>query len=111
MPTAEATQRGGVSGGASSVRYEHVTKRYAGMAAPAVEDLTLEVAGTRGGSLLVRVCAAPAENRANQALVRLLAKRLGVGRGRVELVSGRRSREKVLRVRGLSAAEVATRLR
>ena len=70
-----------------------------------------EVAGTRGGSLLVRVCAAPAENRANQALVRLLAKRLGVGRGRVELVSGRRSREKVLRVRGLSAAEVATRLR
>ena len=45
MPTAEASQRGGGgSGGASSVRYEHVTKRYAGSSAAAVEDLTLEVA-------------------------------------------------------------------
>jgi osmoprotectant transport system ATP-binding protein len=44
VPTAEASQRGGVSGGASSVRYEHVTKRYAGSDAAAVEDLTLEVA-------------------------------------------------------------------
>jgi osmoprotectant transport system ATP-binding protein len=43
VPTAEASQEGGASGGASSVRYEHVTKRYAGMTAPAVEDLSLEV--------------------------------------------------------------------
>jgi osmoprotectant transport system ATP-binding protein len=44
VPNAEATQRGGVSGGASSVRYEHVTKRYAGSDTAAVEDLSLEVA-------------------------------------------------------------------
>lgn len=69
-----------------------------------------EIAGTRGGSLLVRVCAPAAEDRANQALVSLLAKRLGIGRGRVEVVSGRRSREKVVRVRGLDASEVAARL-
>lgn len=69
-----------------------------------------EVAGERRGSLLVRVSAPPVDDRANEALVHLLAKRLRVGRGKVGLVSGRRARQKVVAVAGLSAEEVARRL-
>ncbi len=43
MPEGNSSERGSASGGAVSVRYEHVTKRYPGSDSPAVEDLTLEV--------------------------------------------------------------------
>jgi uncharacterized protein YggU (UPF0235/DUF167 family) len=51
------------------------------------------------------------DGRANAALVKLIAKRLGVARGRVTIVSGERSRDKVVRVSGLSVAEVRRALR
>jgi hypothetical protein len=60
----------------------------------------------RDGVLRVSVAAAPVEGRANAALCKLIAKRAGVARGRVSLVSGERSREKLLRVEGLSLAEL-----
>ena len=43
MPEGELSERHTPRGGASAVRYEHVTKRYPGSERPAVEDLTLEV--------------------------------------------------------------------
>ena len=43
MPAPEAIPSGSSSDSASVVRYEHVTKRYPGTDAPAVEDLNLEV--------------------------------------------------------------------
>jgi uncharacterized protein len=65
-----------------------------------------EIAGERHGAIVVRVTAPPAEGRANEALVRLVAKRLGVARGRVEIVGGQASRDKVIRVDGMSGPEV-----
>ena len=44
VPEGVANELGGSAAAASSVRYEGVTKRYAGAEAPAVEDLSLEVA-------------------------------------------------------------------
>ena len=52
--------------------------------------------------LLVRVRAAPERGRANEALVRLIAKRLKLPLGRVELARGARSRQKLVRVSGLA---------
>jgi uncharacterized protein len=69
-----------------------------------------EIVGERGGRLLVRVSAPPVEGRANDALRRLLAKRLGVAAGRVEIVRGERSRDKAVRIRGLSAVDARARL-
>lgn len=60
--------------------------------------------------LKVRVTAPPVEAAANEALVRLLAERLGCGRRAVQLVRGHTSRHKWVFVQGLSAAEVAQRL-
>jgi uncharacterized protein len=64
-----------------------------------------EIAGERAGALLVRLTALPVEGRANEALCRLLAKRLGVARGTVSVVRGDRSRDKLVRVEGLSDTE------
>ena len=58
------------------------------------------------GSLAVRVTAPPLEDRANEALVRAVAKALGVASSRVALVRGRRSRDKTLRIEGLGAGDV-----
>jgi uncharacterized protein (TIGR00251 family) len=69
-----------------------------------------EVGGTRDQALLVRVTAPPVEGRANDALCKLLSKRLRVAPSRIEVVAGQRSRRKTVRVAGLSAAEVAARL-
>jgi uncharacterized protein (TIGR00251 family) len=66
-----------------------------------------EIAGMRDGKLLVRVSAPPVEGRANLAVCRLIAERLGVGRRSVTIARGESSREKVLRIDGLSAADVA----
>ena len=46
------------------------------------------IAGFEGETLRVRVTAPPVEGRANRALVRLLAKRLGLPRGAVRVVTG-----------------------
>jgi uncharacterized protein YggU (UPF0235/DUF167 family) len=43
---------------------------------------------------------------ANQALRRLIAKRAGVAAGSVAIVRGERSRDKLVRVEGVSAAEL-----
>ncbi|MDP6606997.1 MAG: DUF167 domain-containing protein [Dehalococcoidia bacterium] len=70
-------------------------------------------AGRTGGApdvLRVRVTAPPVDGRANTALTRLLAKRLGVARRDVTVVSGQSSRQKVVAVEGLSPAEVCERL-
>jgi uncharacterized protein (TIGR00251 family) len=64
-----------------------------------------QIVGERDGRLLVRVTAPPVEGRANEALCRLLAKRLGVARGRVTVVRGERSRDKSVRIEGISPDE------
>ena len=65
-----------------------------------------EVAGTRDGALLVRLNAPPVEGAANAALCRLVARRAGVPARRVSIVRGQTSRDKVVRVEGLTAAEL-----
>jgi uncharacterized protein len=65
-----------------------------------------EIAGERGGSLLVRVTAPPVEGKANVAVCRLLARQLGVAPGRVAVVRGASSRDKLVEIDGLELEEV-----
>ncbi len=64
-----------------------------------------EVRGFLGDTLQVRVTAPPVDGRANEALTRLLADRLGVPRGAVRVVAGHSSREKVVAVDGIGTEE------
>jgi uncharacterized protein (TIGR00251 family) len=63
-----------------------------------------------GEPLRARVTAPPVDGQANAALIKLVAKSLGVPRSRVALVKGQTARDKVVRVDGISAADAHARL-
>ena len=65
-----------------------------------------EVGGVRDGALLVRVTAPPVDGRANKALCRLLAKRVGTAPTNVTVIRGESSRDKVVRFDGVDRATV-----
>lgn len=62
--------------------------------------------GEQDGVLRVSVAAAPVDGKANAALCKLIAKRAGVARGQVSVIHGERSREKVVRVEGMTPPEL-----
>jgi len=72
---------------------------------------TDEIYGERGGVLVVRVSAPPAEGRANAALCRLIAKRARVGVRRVSIVRGAGARDKIVRIEGVSREQATAALR
>ena len=64
------------------------------------------IAGMRDGAVLVRLNAPPVEGAANEELIEVVADALGVPRRAVTLVSGARSRQKRLQVRGVEVDKV-----
>jgi uncharacterized protein (TIGR00251 family) len=69
-----------------------------------------EVGEVSGDLLKVRVTAPPVDHAANEAVLELLAHRLGVRRGAVQLVRGQTSRQKVVLVVGLTPDDIVARL-
>jgi uncharacterized protein (TIGR00251 family) len=65
-----------------------------------------EIAGLHGDALKIRTVAPPTGGRANRALQKLLARRLGVPPSSVEILSGHTSRQKRVRVTGVTARAV-----
>jgi uncharacterized protein len=65
-----------------------------------------EIAGRRGGALLVRLAAPPVDGAANDALRAFLAERLGVPQRQVAIVRGATSRDKTVAIEGVSAAAI-----
>lgn len=57
-----------------------------------------EIVGLRDAVLAVRVTAAPVDDAANRAVVKLIAKRAGVPRSRVRIASGARGRRKRIEI-------------
>ncbi|MEZ5075850.1 MAG: DUF167 domain-containing protein [Solirubrobacterales bacterium] len=69
-----------------------------------------ELIGVADGVLQARVTAAPVDGKANKALCRLIAKRVGVAPSRVSVARGAKSRDKLVRVEGIDAETLAARL-
>ncbi len=92
--------RGGGEAGAFSTLSVRVTPRSSKNA----------VAGFSGGVLKVRLTAPPVDDRANEALVRFLSGELDVPPRHVEILSGERGRNKVVRIHGLPLEEALRRL-
>jgi len=69
-----------------------------------------EIAGPLGDELKIKVTAPPVDAAANQALVDLLAEKLGCARGAVRIIRGQTSRHKTIWIGGLSADEVLRKL-
>jgi uncharacterized protein (TIGR00251 family) len=64
------------------------------------------VGGRHGDAWKVRVSEPPEDGRANEAVLRLLARTLDVPRRDLEVVSGHTSREKIVVLNGLEQAQV-----
>ena len=62
-----------------------------------------EVVGLHGDALKIRLTAPPERGKANRALQEFLAEQLGVSPSAVEIISGHTSRQKRVRVAGVSA--------
>ena len=68
------------------------------------------ISGELGDALKVSLTAPPIEGRANDACIEFFAKILNVPRSSVTIAAGQNSRNKVIRVTGLSADQVRQRL-
>jgi uncharacterized protein (TIGR00251 family) len=69
------------------------------------------VLGCREGALRVGVHAPPEKGKANRALLRYLAKALGVRKSAVSLAAGERDRHKIVLVEGMHASELERAVR
>lgn len=68
-----------------------------------------EVVGWLGDALKVKVHAPPVEGRANEELCRFLAEALGLPRRAVTVATGDTSRQKRLRLEGITLDQVKAR--
>lgn len=69
-----------------------------------------QVLGERDGAIAIQLQAPPVDGEANAALLRFVARRLGVPPRDVTLVRGATSRSKWIAVQGRSAAQVRAAL-
>ncbi len=60
-----------------------------------------EIVGMRDGVLAVRVTAAPVDDAANRAVIKLIAKRTGVAPSRLRVARGARGRRKRIEISGV----------
>ncbi|MBI5287525.1 MAG: DUF167 domain-containing protein [Chloroflexi bacterium] len=68
------------------------------------------ITGWEGETLRARVSSAPVDGKANDALLRLLAKTLRVPASRITIVIGASGRTKVIEVDGISLDEIRARI-
>jgi uncharacterized protein (TIGR00251 family) len=65
-----------------------------------------EIVGMQGGVLGIRVTAAPVDDAANRAVVKLIAKRAGVPPSRVRIARGARGRRKRIEIEAAGPEEL-----
>jgi uncharacterized protein (TIGR00251 family) len=68
------------------------------------------ITGEFGDALKLSLTSPPVDGRANQACIEFFAKLLMVPRSSVTIASGQTSREKVIRVEGLSVGDLRRKL-
>jgi hypothetical protein len=62
------------------------------------------------GTIRVRVAAPPVEGKANTALVKFLAKVLGVRKNRIDIVAGEKGLDKIISILDMSAEDAEQRI-
>jgi uncharacterized protein (TIGR00251 family) len=69
------------------------------------------ITGVVGDALKLALTAPPVEGRANEAAIAYLAEFLNVARSSVTIAAGESSRQKLIRVAGLTSTQVEAKLR
>ncbi len=69
-----------------------------------------EIVGVLGKDIKIKLISPPLENKANKELVIFLSKKLFVPKSSIEIISGKKSTKKRIRILGLSEKEAIDRL-
>ncbi len=69
-----------------------------------------QIVGVVEGALRLRISVPPVEGAANKQCVKFLAKKLHIAKSKITLLKGKHAREKILRMDGVSAADLETLL-
>ena len=68
------------------------------------------LAGLLEGTLKIKISAPPQKGKANQALIRFLAEKLGVKKNSIKITSGQTKEIKTIKIAGLSAQKLQNKL-
>lgn len=69
------------------------------------------IAGVQDEALKVKVTALPVEGAANEAVISLLAKELGLKKGQIGILAGQTSRRKTIIIKKTTKAELEKKIR
>lgn len=69
-----------------------------------------EISGVHNNALRIKLTSPPVENEANLQCCTMIAQKLGIARGRVSVLRGNTTRNKILRIEGVSEREVKEKL-
>lgn len=69
-----------------------------------------KIVGETDGAIRIRLHAPPTDGRANAALLKLLAGKLGIPKNDVRLITGAAARKKIVGIHGLAIDEARRRL-
>jgi uncharacterized protein len=69
-----------------------------------------EISGVHNGALKVKVTAPPVDDAANRSIINFFANLLGVSKSNLQILSGLKSRDKVLQISGLSRSDLLGRI-
>ena len=69
-----------------------------------------ELSGWLGDMLKIRVSAPPEKGKANGAVERLLAEKLGLPKSAITITAGKSAQKKIVEIQGLSSSEVMAKL-
>ncbi len=64
-----------------------------------------EIVGDLNGALKVRIASPPVDGAANAELIKVLSKKLNVAKNAVDIVGGQTSKQKQIRINGMSHAD------
>jgi uncharacterized protein (TIGR00251 family) len=69
-----------------------------------------EISGVHNGALKVKVTAPPVDDAANRAIVDFFSSLLGISKSSLQIVSGLKSKDKKLQIKGISLASLLNRI-
>ncbi len=69
-----------------------------------------EISGVHSGALKVKVQSPPVDGAANRAVIEYFAGLLGISKSRLKILSGSKSRNKILRIRSFSLRDFLDRI-
>ena len=69
-----------------------------------------EISGVYNGALKIKVPAPPLDDAANNAVIEYLASIVGVSKSRISILSGAKSRNKVIRIENMSLKDFYKKL-